>query len=286
MSRIELSAVRAFPFSVLALFVITIVILSLGCASEEQSKIRISGSTTILPFMERIAELYGNQDQATIYVTGGGSLKGIRELIEGKCDIAMSSTYIPEKMTSGAGKKGVQLNGFPFALDLIVPIVHPSNPIRSLTLAQLSRIYSGSIKSWDEVGGYPEPIDVVARGTSSGTERVWQQTVMKSSTTPSGAVYKDSNSGVLAHVAEHKKAIGYVSYALLNHEVKPLSVNQIVPNMENAQLGKYPIQRRLYLYTDKRALNHAIKSFLVFILSNRGQRIAKEFGFFPLDTFG
>ena len=56
---------------------------------------------------------------------------------------------------------------------------------------------------------------------------------------------RNSNSGVLAYVAEHPEAIGYVSFAILNHEVKPLSINGVAPTVENAKQGMYPISRNL-----------------------------------------
>ncbi|MGV2434793.1 MAG UNVERIFIED_CONTAM: hypothetical protein LVT10_07835 [Anaerolineae bacterium] len=38
-------------------------------------------------------------------------------------------------------------------LNALVFIVHPSNPIDQLTLAQIRAIYGGEITNWQEVGG-------------------------------------------------------------------------------------------------------------------------------------
>jgi len=254
-----------------------------GCTTKETPEIRIAGSTTILPFMKKASDAYSQKVKATIQISGGGSMKGIRELIDGKCSIAMSSSPIPMEMLSQAETEGIRIKGFPFADDVIVPIVHPTNPIHNLDLAQLREIYNGSINLWNAVGWIAKPIDVVTRGKSSGTGEVWKRVVMKSKGVKPGAVFQNSNSGVLAYVAEHSEAIGYVSHALLNHEVKPLFVNSVAPNRENTKKGKYPISRRLYLYVDEKNLPHHIKSLIVFILGSEGRQIARESGFIPLE---
>ena len=254
-----------------------------GCTRQEPPEIRITGSTTILPFMTEVSEIYSQKVKAGIQINGGGSMKGIRELIDGKCSIAMSSSPIPAQMLAQAESKGIQLKGFPFADDLIVPIVHPSNPIHNLDLAQLREIYTGIIKFWNIVGWTTKPIEVVARGESSGTGEVWGRVVMGSKGVIPSAVPQNSNSGVLAYVAEHSGAIGYMSHALLNHEVKPLFVNHVAPSRENAKKGKYPISRRLYLYVDEKNLPPYIKSLIVFVLSGKGRQIAEKCGFIPLE---
>ncbi len=254
-----------------------------GCTTQAPSEISVAGSTTILPFMLKVSESDSREGNDTIQIYGGGSSKGIRELVDGKCNIAMSSTAISDKTRSNAESTNVLLKGFPFASDLIVPIVHPSNPINTLSLAQLRAIYEGNIKSWDTLGGPVESIQVVTRGESSGTEKVWKDVVMKSGNIQPGSVLQNSSSGILAFVAENPSAIGYVSYALLNPEVKPLSVNGIAPDRGGADPGKFPISRRLYLYVDKKNFPQDIKSLIVFVLSGKGQKIAKECGFIPLN---
>lgn len=255
--------------------------LSSGCTTQEQSEIRIAGSTTILPFMVKVSEQYS--EKGRLHVSGGGSIKGISELIDGKINIAMSSAAISGKTRSHAESTGVQMKGFSFASDLIVPIVHPSNPINTLNLDQLRAIYEGTVKSWDELGGPVESIQVVTRRESSGTEKVWKEMVMKSGNILPGALLQSSSSGIVAFVAENPSAIGYVSYALLNPEVKPLSVNGISPNREDAGAANYPISRRLYLYVNEKNFPHVIKSLIIFILSRKGQQIAKDCGFIPLN---
>jgi len=85
-------------------------------------------------------------------------------------------------------------------------------------------------------------------------------------------------------VAEHPQAIGYVSLAIVNHEVKALSVDGITPSVDSARTKKYPISRQLYLYLDEKTLSYSVKSLIVFVLSDQGQQIVTRSGFIPQDA--
>ena len=255
-----------------------------GCSKKKEPMIRITGSTTILPFMKRVSDIYSGKRKTKIQVGSGGSMKGIKDLIAGKCDVAMCSSPIPDEILAYAVSKGIRIKGFSFAFDMIVPIVHPSNPINNLSIEQLAKIYTGKIDSWAAVGGRAAAIGVVARASTSGTGEVWKRNVLRSSRLKENCIVQHSNSGVLAHVAEHPDAIGYVSFAILNHEVKPLSVNDVAPTTDNANKGRYPVIRQLSLYVDEKKLSYPLKSLIVFVLSDKGRQMAKESGFIPRDA--
>lgn len=252
-----------------------------GCADEKKPVIKIEGSTTILSFMVKVSERCSEKESAKIQIHASGSTKGIEALLEGKCSIAMSSSPISDEMLSQATSKGIKIKGFSFAKDLVVPIVHPSNPVKTLNIDQLHRIYTGNIKTWNEVGGQREFIDVVTRTGSSGTGEVWKQLVLKSKPIKTDCTLQSSNSSVLAYIAEHPNAMGYVSFAILNHEIKPVSINGVTPTLENEKQRKYPISRSLYLYVDEKNLSYEVKSLIVFILSEKGQEIVRKCGFIP-----
>jgi len=252
-----------------------------SCSKKETPRIRIAGSSTIHPLMVRISESYSGKGDVEVQVASGGSLKGAEALLAGTCDVAMCSAPIPADMLNQAASKGIQIKGFGFAHDMIVPIVHPSNRVTTLSIEQLGGIYNGTIESWSAINGTSAPIRVVARSASSGTREVWNRQVPVSPAKKEHWVIQDSSSGVLADVAQHPEAIGYVSFAILNHEVKALSVNGVAPTVDNARSGRYPISRQLYLYVNEKDLSFAVKSLIVFVLSNRGQEIVEDSGFIP-----
>lgn len=242
-------------------------------------KIVIKGSTTVLPVVQAIAEVYMQERPETgISISGGGSGNGIKALIDGTCHIANSSRFIKEKEIRMAVDKGSYPVPHRIALDGIVPIVHPSNPIRNLTLAQLQDIYTGKIKDWSEVERPNHKIVVVSRDTSSGTYEVWEDKVMNKARVTPRALLQASNGAVVQTVAYNKWAIGYIGIGYLNKQVKAIEVNGIIATKDTVRIGKFPISRPLFMFTNGWP-KEEVNSFINFVLSPAGQRIVEKIGY-------
>ena len=254
----------------------------ISCSDRMPKDIVISGSTTIHPIMERVSRAYEKKNDEHMVLRSNGSHNGIQDLIESRCHIATSSSKITGANLSNARSKGVSLKEFIFAYDVVVPIVHPGNPVANLTLEQLRKIYEGSITSWGDVGGSQNNILVVARDQSSGTGDVWNRIVMESGDVRKDHQEKTANSEVLAYVAKHPNAIGYISIGYANNEIKALSINGYLPALETGNGHGYPIRRSLYLYVDEKRFSFEIKSFIIYLLSRDGQDMVRTSGFIPL----
>ena len=264
------------------LLVISTIILITGCAKKSSDPVIIHGSTTIEPVLVTLAESFEKKHDITFEIEANGSKKGIRDLIEGRCHIADSSYKITPAQKKAAEKEGVKIREFHLAYDIIAPVVHRDNGVSSITMEKLRDIYTGKITSWGQVGWEDVPITVVTRDENSGTFHVWQNLVLNGKAVQSPSlVRQSSNSSVLAYVAENRNAIGYISNAFINSEIKPLAVNGITPGFtENNKTG-FPIKRKLYVYVDMNNLSTNTKKFLLYILSTQGQKILEDEGFIP-----
>ena len=139
-------------------------------AAPAADSIVIKGSTTVLPVAQVTAEAYMKlHPGVNISLSGGGSGNGIKALIDGSTDIANASRFIKDKEVKLAQGKGIYPVPHRIAIDAIVPVVHPKNPVTDLSIEQLSLIYQGKIRNWKEIGGQDLKIVVVSRDTSSGT---------------------------------------------------------------------------------------------------------------------
>ncbi len=98
----------------------------------------------------------------SVTVGQGGSGAGINDAINGVVNIGMSSSVLKEDQLA-------QLTPYEIALDGIAIIVHPNNPVSSLTKEQAAKIFLGEIVNWNEVGGPNAPILVYTREAGSGT---------------------------------------------------------------------------------------------------------------------
>ncbi len=269
-------------FNYLILLFCLTLISPIGCSERSHSTITIKGSTTVHPILDRVSAEYMKKKNVNIVQQSEGSDTGIRALIDGRCDIATSSSRIAPSLIQDAELKKINLKEFIFAYDLMIPIIHPSNPVQNLSLDQLRAIFSGSIETWNKVGGNSEKVLVVNRNPSSGTRKIWEQNVVKSENAPKDHVVLQTNSEVLAFVARNPSAIGYISFGYVNNDVKTISVNGLEPTLEYSGNNRSPLHRTLFLYVAEGTFSYEMKSFIIYLLSSEGQEIVKQSGFIPL----
>ena len=243
----------------------------------------IKGSTTVLPIAQKTAEAYMKQNpDVKITISGGGSGEGIKALVDGSTDIADSSRFIKQKEVDLAVKNGIYPVPFAVAYDCIVPVVHPSNSIVNITLAQLKDVYTGKIKNWKEIGGPDKKVVVISRDTSSGTYEVWSEKVLKKERVFPGALLQASNGAVCQAVSKNPNAIGYIGLGYVNKDVKALTVDRVEGSKTTTLNGTYPISRPLFMFTQGWPKGDVL-NFINFVLNpSKGQKEVEESGYVPL----
>jgi phosphate transport system substrate-binding protein len=263
------------------ILVLTMMLLMAG--TVHAGNLVIKGSTTVLPIAQKVAEAYMKENpDVKISISGGGSGNGIKALIDGTTDIADSSRFIKDKEVALAIENGRYPVPFAVAYDCIVPVVHPSNSMKDITLDQLKDVYMGKIKNWKEIGGPDLKIVVVSRDTSSGTYEVWEEKVMKKERVYPGALLQASNGAVVQAVSKNKNAIGYIGLGYVNKDVKPLTVNNIMGSAKTTLDGTYPISRALYMFTQGWPKGDTL-NFINYVLNPaKGQKYVEEAGYVPL----
>jgi phosphate transport system substrate-binding protein len=266
-------------------FVLMIAAVLLFCGFHQTlagKTLVIKGSTTVLPIAQSAVEAYMKMNPSVnISLSGGGSGDGIKALIDKTTDIANSSRDIKKEEIEMARSKGVNPVTHKVAIDAIVPVVHPRNPVKDLTIEQLSLIYQGKITNWKEVGGKDLTIIVVSRDTSSGTYESWEKKVLSGAKVTPKAQLQASNGAVVQAVSKNKYAIGYIGLGYLNKSLKGLKVNGVQASAKTALSGEYPVARPLFMFTDGAPTGEAA-NFINFLLGPQGQKIVKKEGFVPL----
>jgi phosphate transport system substrate-binding protein len=245
----------------------------LGCqkkTSARHQSLTIAGSTSVQPFAEKLAEIYMEFNaQITINVQGGGSTAGIKACREGAADIGTSSRDLhPEEE---------DLKKIVIAWDGIAVIVHPSNPISNLSLEQIRHIFSGKIRSWAQVGGGERRIYFVTREEGSGTRDAFEHLVMKKTEISDEALVEDSNGSVREIIAHNPQAIGYISYGVVNHQVKALAIDGVSPSLGTIKNRIYRLTRP-FLFVTRRTVNPQTRKFIDFVLAKEGQEILEKEG--------
>lgn len=270
---------RVFIALVLAL-IMTVPFAASALAVEE---VIITGSTTVLPVMQKAGEAFmAANPSISLAISGGGSGNGIKALNEGLCDVAMSSRDIKSSEVEQGRARGVNPVGTAVAVDALVPVVHPDNPVKELSMQQLQQIYMGKITNWKELGGKDEKIVVISRDTSSGTYETWQDIIMKKERVAASALLQASNGAVVQAVAKNKRAIGYIGFGYVTSSIKKLSVGGIEASASTALSRQWPISRELYIFTDGNPQG-AVKKLVDYLLDpQKGQKAVAEIGYIPL----
>ena len=262
-------------------------LLALSCLLPAQAKaadeIVVNGSTTVLPIMQKVSEAYmAANPNVQIALSGGGSGNGIKALLDGLANIAMSSRDIKGSEKELAAKKGINPVRTAVAVDALVPVVNPKNPINELSLDQLKDIYTGKITNWKELGGADANIVVVSRDTSSGTYETWEEMVMKKAKVMPKALLQASNGAVEQVVAKNPNAIGYLGLGYLAPSIKGLHIGKVAASAETALSKEWPLSRELYVFTNGEPAG-AYGALIKYILDPaKGQKAVKEVGFVPL----
>lgn len=264
-------------------------------ASAEDTKLVLDGSTTVGPIAKAFAEYYmAKNKDVNVTVNESGSGNGAKGIINGTCDIANMSRFMKDSEFLAAAEKGVMPVAHVVAMDGLPVLVHPSNPVKNLTVEQVRNIYMGKIKNWKDVGGPNLAIVVVSRDTNSGTYETFHKLVMTHKVgekkikekIKDGAEYVGSNGGVRSRVQSTPAAVGYAGLGFVDKTVKAVTINNVYPTELTVSSGKYAISRPLFMFTNGYPkLGSHVHAFVTLHLSEKGQEIVEDIGFVPVTQY-
>ena len=258
-------------------------------APKQKQTIKISGSTTVLPIVQKAADQYmAAHPEADIQVSGGGSGVGIQMIGAKTVDIGMTS----REVTKDEMTKYPTFVVTTVAQDGIAIIVNPVNTLNYITLDQVMDIYLGKITKWSEIPGANVPntnnqIVIIGRDSASGTRTYFDETLLTLATPTNKMLEKNSNGAVTQTVAQTPGAIGYVSIGFVSKDVKALPIwynaNKIIPaSLDNVKTKTYPVSRNLYVITNGQPSGLS-GDFIKYVLSADGQKIVADEGYVTLN---
>lgn len=247
--------------------------------ADLSGSVATDGSTSMAKVIGALGEAFELANPGVTFTynpTGSGT--GIQAVLEGRCDIGLSSRELK------AEEKANGLIAAPVAHDGIAVIVHPDNPVQALDMETIAKIYTGSLTNWKEIGGGDSEIVVIGREAGSGT-RDGFESITK---TEDACRYRQeltSTGDVISTVSGNPNAIGYASLAALSDKVRALSVDGVLPDEAAIKDGTYKLQRLFLLITkDGRALTEPAQQFRDFATSDAAADIISAAGFVPAES--
>lgn len=254
------------------LFLFLLFIFLLSCAPNNCGVI-IAGSTSVQPFIEKVAEHFMEQNPGImVNVQGGGSTAGIQATINGTCEIGASSRNLKPSERS--------LKIVLIALDGIAVIVHRDNPVADLSVEQIRNIFSGKTTNWRELGGRNSAIIPVTREEGSGTRASFEDMIMGDDAISDACLVQDSNGAVREIIATTPQGVGYISVGLIDDREKAVAIDGIKPTLANLITEKYRFARPFLLLLRDEPKGD-VKKFIDYTLSSEGQRILGSSGLIP-----
>jgi phosphate transport system substrate-binding protein len=251
--------------------------------------ITAKGSDTMVILAQRWAETYmREQPQVQIQVTGGGSGTGFAALQNRSTDLANASRPIKPREKAECIKVFRKLPAeYKVALDGLSVYVSHDNPVEELSLSQLEEIFTGRISNWKDLGGRDAPITLYSRENSSGTYEFFKERVLQNRDFAASTQTMPGTASVVQAVSKDPNGIGYGG-AAFGKGAKYVRIKRdadspgIAPTAESIARQEYPIWRYLYIYVNPELDEGETAAYLAWILSDEGQAIVQEVGYFPL----
>ena len=214
-------------------------------------------------------------------------------LIEGKTDVIIASRDISRNEKASALEKGVELETAPLAIDALVFIVNPKNPVTGLTADQVRKIYTGEITNWKEVGGVDHAITPFIRDADSGSQEKMETLVMNGLTMIDGTYMPETIGSQMVspylQLENDEYGIGYTPFfyctAMVRDlmKVNMLSIDGVAPGKETLRANKYPFVSSIYAAVRKTEDHESMAYKLFrFLFTGKGADMIDESGYIAI----
>ena len=261
---------------------------------------KVDGATAMLPMVGEITKaVMGYSDaQAQKYLddnTQGKSAKVYASLINKEKDLIFVSEPSDDILRQ-AKEANVEFDNTGIGYDGFVFLLNKNNPVKSLTLEQIQKIYKGEITNWKEVGGDDAEIIAYQREENSGSQNLMEKMVMKGekmAPAKSADLKIESMSGLIDAVSSgdnSKYSIGYSIYLYAKEQyvkdnTKFLNINGVEPSDANIANKSYPLTKVVYAVTRKDVPKESnVRKLIDWLLTDEGQKVVVAGGYVSLNA--
>lgn len=237
-------------------------------ALHAAESLRYAGATTLQQhFMPEAARQFEQQTGTSFVLSGGNTDPGLQALLGGSAHLAGAGRFLT------AEEKRAGLVETLIGWDPLVVVVHASNPIQNLTLAQLRAICSGTIVNWREVGGRDLPILPVLPPPGSAMRSTIEQLTMAGQPLSRRAIVSMVVADADQQVEQLPAGITILSRSLVDAAtIHVASVDGQLPSSAAIADKRYPLIKPLVLVTKGKAKG-MVARFIEFATGKAGQAI-------------
>lgn len=245
---------------------------------DEAPPIRIRGSSNLRPLADSWVGAYLPAVETPSFdIQPNGSSRGVEDLLAGRADIAMASRPLTEEEMAVAREKGLSIRDTVVARMGIAVVVNSKNPVSSVAVGDLAKIFSGDLRNWQSVGGPDEAITVV-RKDSGWSPDFFRRRIMGDRDFIADAVMVDSKEAVVAEVVNRAWSIGFTGMPEAMPALGQLSLLRLVSGSSDED-STYALSRPLFFYSIQGSA--PVEHFLDFVTSAEAQQLIEATGFYP-----
>ena len=227
---------------------------------------------------------------ARFYVTATTTDAGLQALLDRDTDVALALRPPDDTEASAAeaadqGDLSVVARSRVLALDALVPLVAPSNPIDALTLEDLALVFAGQITNWQDLGGPDAPIALHLMAESTGhAQDVAMRVLGAFDVQASSVVIRHANATDLADaIARDPFAIGIGRFSRPGN-ARPVPLRGACGFVQHATANSlksedYPLTAPLLMYLPVRRMPQLVRDFMGFFESAEADRVIRRLGF-------
>lgn len=240
--------------------------------------LKVGGNGAALGTMRMLGEAYTSLHKGvTIEVPQSlGSGGGVRAMLAGVLDIAITSRALKEKEVAGGAR------AVPYAKTPLILITRGNHASAGVTSKELVAYFSGARRTWDD-GTY---VKLILRSKRDTDTKVLENAFAGMKAAMAAA---RSNPGIpVAPTDQDALAMGEsvpgslttsTLTAIVTGEslVTALSIDGIAPTVENLNNGSYGLSKTLYIVT-KAEVSPIAQDFIRFALSPQGAAILEATG--------
>jgi phosphate transport system substrate-binding protein len=200
--------------------------------SSVAAELKVHGSSTVAGVIVPNKVAIEKETGLTLTIVVNGSGNGLKDLADGKADVAMISVALVEEAEAMNKRAPGSLNtaGFvesPIGLFATKTIVNAKNPVKTLSEAQIKDIFTGKIVNWKDVGGPDLPIVVVAEGPGSGGRTLMESHLLGGTAMTDKVQAVQGVAQIAQAVSQNPAAIGYGNPTTITSAVSAISGSEV-----------------------------------------------------------
>jgi len=218
------------------------------------------------------------------------SSEGFADLLANEADIAMTLREARPEERARAREAGLGDLTLPgrlrvLALDALIPVVAPANPVQGLSLRQLRGVLSGEIAGWADLGGVDAPIDLHlwAADTGIGQASLDQVLAMDARTVPGRTTWHRDGRSLADAVLANPFALGLTTRSDqgATWEVSLIGACGFAlrAHRRTVKTEDYPLTAPLFLYLPARRMPKLVRDFLAYLRDPSAQLVIRRAGF-------